>query len=157
MPKYILSLLVKPNLKDLLSVFRYRLPRFRIKGQNQRASTFWRHKSIEIVRLNYKLVPICGPFREQEQDFIIWQKSSLQMHGFLHEMRKCGIFRCAENQCWGCRELKKSLSSKWSSVLAYVSHRMLLFSIGFTFQHIARPVESDHPINIVFVRPSVLP
>ena len=42
------------------------------------------------------------------------------MHGFLHEMRKCCIFHCAENRCWGCRELKKSLSLIWSSVLAYV-------------------------------------
>ena len=33
MPKYVLSLLVKPKLKHLLSVLRYRLPRFRIKGQ----------------------------------------------------------------------------------------------------------------------------
>ena len=31
--------------------------------------------------------------QKQEQDLIIWQKSSLQMHGFLHEMRKCCIFR----------------------------------------------------------------
>ena len=31
------------------------------------------------------------------------------------------------------------------------------FSLGFTFQHIARPVESDRPINIVFVPPSVHP
>ena len=54
-----------------LSVLRYRLPRFRGKGQNQR------HKSIEIIRLNYKLVSM-----KQEQDLIIWQKSSLQMLGF---------------------------------------------------------------------------
>ena len=30
-----------------------------------------------------------------------------------------------------------------------------VFPLGFTFQHIARPVESDRRINIVFVRPSV--
>ena len=60
MPKYILSLLVKPKLKNLLFVLRYRLPRFRGKGQNQRVATFWRHKSIEIDRFNYKLVSICG-------------------------------------------------------------------------------------------------
>ena len=35
MPKYVLSLLVKPKLKNLLSVLRNRLPRFKIKGQNQ--------------------------------------------------------------------------------------------------------------------------
>ena len=31
----------------------------------------------------------------------------------------------------------------------------VVFSLGITSQHIARPVESDRPINIVFVRPSV--
>ena len=31
-----------------------------------------------------------------------------------------------------------------------------VFSTWIYLQHIARPVESDRPINIVFVRPSVL-
>ena len=34
------------------------------------------------------------------------------------------------------------------------------YAVVFTriyLQHIARPIESDRPINIVFVRPSVLP
>ena len=61
MPKYVLSLLVKPKLKNILSVLRYRLFRFRGKEQNQRVASFLRHKSIEINRLNYKLVSICGP------------------------------------------------------------------------------------------------
>ena len=69
MPKYVHFLLVKPKLKILLSVRRYRLPRFRGKGQNQHVPTFWRHKSIEIDRLNYKLVSICGPFRSKNK---IW-------------------------------------------------------------------------------------
>ena len=30
-----------------------------------------------------------------------------------------------------------------------------VFSTRFYFQHIARPVESDLPIKIVFVRPSI--
>ena len=67
MPKYVLSLLVKPKLKNLLSGLRYRLPRFRGKGQNQRVATFWRHKSAEIDRLNYKLVSICGPLRSKNK------------------------------------------------------------------------------------------
>ena len=46
---------------------RYRLPSFRVEGQNQRVATFWRHKSIEIDRLNYKLVSICGPFRSKNK------------------------------------------------------------------------------------------
>ena len=29
----------------------------------------------------------------------------------------------------------------------------VFFPVGFTFKTIARPVESDRPINIVFVRP----
>ena len=32
-----------------------------------------------------------------------------------------------------------------------------VFLIRIYLQHIARPVETDLPINIVFVRPSVLP
>ena len=43
----------------------------------------------------------------------------------------------------------------WSSVLAYVWHRMLFFFTRIYLQHIARPVESDSPINIV--RPSARP
>ena len=30
-----------------------------------------------------------------------------------------------------------------------------VYSTQIYLQHIARPVESDHPINIVFVRPSI--
>ena len=173
MPKYVLSVLVKPKSKNLLSVLRYRLPRLRGKRHNQRVATFWRHKSIEIDRLNYKLVSICSPIRSKNKTYIIWQKSSLQMHGFLHEMRKCCIFRCAENQCWGCRELKQSLSSIWSPVLAYVWHCMLWFFFCcccccfFFFCCCCFVFNSDLPSthcttcwsdchkNIVFVRPSV--
>ena len=32
-----------------------------------------------------------------------------------------------------------------------------VFSTRIYLQHIAGPVESDRPVNIVFVRPSVLP
>ena len=32
-----------------------------------------------------------------------------------------------------------------------------IFPLGFTFKTIARPVESDRPLNIVFVRPSIRP
>ena len=32
-----------------------------------------------------------------------------------------------------------------------------VFSSRIYLQHISRPVESDRPINIAFVRPSVLP
>ena len=38
--------------------------------------------------------------------------------------------------------------------LAYVCNRMLFSSTRIYLQDIARPVESDRPINIVFVRPS---
>ena len=67
-----------------------------------------------------------------------------------------------------CREsalrmprIETELSSIWSPVLAYVWHCMLFYYYHFFFtriylQHIARPVESDRPINIVFVRPSIL-
>ena len=40
MPKYVLSVPVKPKLQNLLSVLRYRLPRFRGTGQNLRVVTF---------------------------------------------------------------------------------------------------------------------
>ena len=49
MLKYVLSLLVKPKLKNIMSVLRYRLPRFRGKGQNQHVATFWRHKPLKSI------------------------------------------------------------------------------------------------------------
>ena len=156
MPKYVLPLLVKPKLKDLLSVLHYRLPRFRGKGQNQCVATFWRHQSIEVDRLHYKLFSICGPFRSKNSTWLSNKNPVFKWSGFLHEMRKCCIFRCAEKRWRGCRELRQSLSSIWSSVLAYVRHHMLFFfSTRIYLQHSARPVESDRSINIVFVRPSV--
>ena len=48
---------------------------------------------------------------------------------WISEMRKYCIFRCVENRCWGCRELKSSLSSIWSFVLAPYA----VFPLGFTF------------------------
>ena len=58
----------------------------------------------------------------------------------------------------------KCLSSIWSSGLAYVWHCMLLFFFLFVLfftliylQHIAQLVESDRPLNIVFVHPSIHP
>ena len=87
MPKYVLSLLVKPKLKKkLLSVLRYGLPRFRIKGQNQRVTTFWRHTSIEIVRLNYKHVSICGPFRSKNK---IWYSDKHPVFQCMDFSMKC--------------------------------------------------------------------
>ena len=90
------------------------------------------------------------------------------MHGFLQEMGKCCIFRCAEKMWRGCRESKQSLNPTWSSVLAYVWHNIIMnhllhSSYAFFFFHSdlpsthSRPVESDRSINIVFVRPSVRP
>ena len=54
----------------------------------------------------------------------------------------------------------ENLSSILPSVLAYVWHCMFFFflfffSLGLTLQHIVRPVKSDRPINIAFVRPSI--
>ena len=80
MPKYVLYLLITP-LNPLPTphppppkkIFCLFCASDWSKGHNQRAATFWRRKSIEIDRLNCKLL-ICGPFRTQE--------SSLQMHGF---------------------------------------------------------------------------
>ena len=54
------SLYYKPKLKNLLSVLRYRLPRFRDKGHNQRVAAFC-HKLID------KLILICGPFRSKNK------------------------------------------------------------------------------------------
>ena len=45
----------------------------------------------------------------------------------------------------GMPRIEISLSSIWSSVLAYVWYRMLFSSIRIYLQHIARPVESDCP------------
>ena len=129
MPKYVLSLLVKLKLKNLLSVYRYRLPRFRGKRQNQRVSTFWCNKSIEIDRLNYKLVSICSPFKSKNKT---WQKFSLQMHGFLHEMCKYCIFR--ESVLGMPRiEIEFEFDMVFCFRIRLALYGVLLFSLGFTF------------------------
>ena len=47
---------------------------------------------------------------------------------------------------------------EFDMVFCFVIHLAsyaVFFPLGFTFQYIARPVESDHPINFVFVCLSV--
>ena len=46
-------MVVKENLENLLSVLRYRLPRFSSKRQNQSDAIFWRHNVV-----NYKTINI---------------------------------------------------------------------------------------------------
>ena len=54
-------------MKKSFVCFALQIASFSGKGQNQRVATFWRHKSIEIDRLNYKLVSICDPFRSKNK------------------------------------------------------------------------------------------
>ena len=60
MPKYVLSVLVKPKLKNLLSVLRYRLHRFRSKGQNQQ-------KTISNTNSNSNSISVKGARRRGRQ------------------------------------------------------------------------------------------
>ena len=125
---------------------RYRLPRFRCKRQNQHVATFWRHKSIEIDRLNNKLD--LWSIQKQEQDLIIWQKSwNAQMLHFL---------LCRESVL-GMPRIE--IEFEFDMVFCFGIHLALYavcFFVGFFtwiyLQHIARPVENDRPINIMFVR-----
>ena len=131
MPKYVLSLQVKAKLKSLLSVLRYGLPRFRIKGQNQRVTTIWRLKSIEIVRLNYKHVSICGPSKARTRldNLTKIQSSNAWISPWNAQMLH---FPLCRESVLGMPSTEIVLSSIWSSVLAYVWHRMLFFPLGFT-------------------------
>ena len=74
------------------------------------------------------------------------------MHGFLHEMRKC----CQESVLGMPRiEIEFEFDMVFCFGMRLVSYAV--FSTRIYLQHIALPVESDRRINIVFVRPSVLP
>ena len=44
-----------PN-ENILCLMRYRLPRFRYKGQSQRFGTFWRHKSTDFYIKRFLLL-----------------------------------------------------------------------------------------------------
>ena len=155
MPKYALSLLVKPKLKNLLSVLHYKLPSFRGKGQNQHVATFWCHKSIEINRLNCKLFSICGPCRTRLDNVTKIQSSNAWISSRNAQMLR--FLLCREKVTGMPRIEIKSLNSIWSSVLAYVWLWILFFSTPINLQHIARPVESDRSIIIMSVCLSVLP
>ena len=70
---------------------------------------------------------------------------------------KCCIFRCAENRCSGCQELKYEF--EFDMVFCFgirLAPYAVFFFTRIYLQHIARLVESDRPINTVFVHPSVL-
>ena len=52
------------------------------------------------------------------------------MHGFLHEMRKCCIFRCAENRCWGC--LRIEIEFEFDMVFCFgIRLALYFFPLGF--------------------------
>ena len=74
------------------------------------------------------------------------------MHGFLHEMRKCCIFRCAENWLLGMQRIAIEFEFDMVFCFGIRLAPYAVFSTWIYLQHIAQPVESDRPINIVFVR-----
>ena len=152
MPKYVLSLLVNPKLKNLLSVLRYRLPRFRGKGQNQRIATFWRHKSIEIDRLNNKLVSICGPFRSKNKT---WYSDKNPVFKCMDFFMKCAnvAFSVVPRIRAGDAENWNRVWVRYGLLFWHIFGTVCCFSTRIYLQHIARPVESDRLLNIAFVRP----
>ena len=78
-------------------------------------------------------------------DNLTKKKNSFQMQGFLHEMRKC----CAENRYPRIEtEFEFDMFCFGICLAPYA-----VFSSRIYLQHIARSVESDRPINIVFVLP----
>ena len=133
---------------------RYRLPRFRINGQNQRVTTFWRHKSIEIVRLNYKLVSICGPFRSKNKT---WLSDKIPVFKCMDFFMKCTnvVFSVVARIGAGDAEHWNRVWVRYGLLLWHTFGTVCCFFTRIYLQHIARPVESDRPINIVFVCPPV--
>ena len=86
MPKYVLSLLVKPKLKYLLSVLRYRLPRFRGKRQNQRVARSVRVAERLALPTSVHRVAGSNPaggeiLPESKRRFIAQSLSSSSFHG----------------------------------------------------------------------------
>ena len=156
MPKYVLSLLVKPKLKNLLSVLLYRLPRFRGKGQNQHVATFWRHKSIEIDRLTKNLFRfvVHSEARTRLDNLTKIQSSNAWISSWNAQMLHFPL--CRESVLGMPRtEIEFEFDMVFCFGIRLAPYAV--FSTGIYLQHIARPVESDRPLNIVFVRPSVFP
>ena len=77
------------------------------------------------------------------------------MHICLREMRKCCIFRCAENRGWKMQRIEIEFEFDMVFCFGIRLTPYAVYSTRIYLQQIARPVESDRPINIVFVRPSV--
>ena len=75
-------------------------------------------------------------------------KIQASLHGFLFEIRKCWIFRSAGNRWRGCRELKQfEFDILVSSVFRPKIGIVCCFFIRIYLQHIARPVESERPMD----------
>ena len=141
-----------------MSFLRYRLLRFREKGQNQRVAITWRHKSIEIDRLNciffFRFVihsearTVLDDNLTKIQSSNVWLSSwnALILHFPLCREKVTGmprietVFEVDMVFCFGIR------------LAPYV-----VFSIRIYLPHIARPVDSNRSINIVLVRPSIRP
>ena len=142
MPKYVLSLLVKSKFKNLLSVFCYRLSRFRDKGQNQRVATSWRYKSIEIDRLNLKLVSIWGPFRSKSETR--YQSSNAWISSWNAQMFHFPL--CPESVL-GMPRIEINFVVVVFLFFVFCCCCCCCFSTRIYLQHIARPVQSDRPIK----------
>ena len=160
MPKYVLSLLVKPKLKNLLSVLRYRLPRFIGKRQNQRVATFWHHKLIEIDRLNLFRFVVHSEARTRLDNLTKIQSSNAWISSWNAQMVHFPL--CRESVLGMPRiEIEFELDIVFCFgihlALYAVFFFIFFFFTGIYLQHVARPVESDRPVNILFVFPSVHP
>ena len=123
------------------------------KGQNQRVATFWRHKSIEIDRLNCKLFSICAVHSETRtrlDNLTKIQTSNTWISSWNAQMLH---FPLCQEKVTGMPRTE----SEFDMVFCFARRLApyIVFSTQIYLQHIARPVESDRSINIVFVCPSV--
>ena len=154
MPKYVLSLLVKRKLKNLLSVLRYRLPQFRGRRQNQHIASYLPTSLKRSKSINQTI-----KFR-----FVVHSEARTRLDN-LTKIQSSNAWISS----WNVQMLHFPLC--WESVLGMPRIEIVQYGLLFwhTFgtvccffhskiyhQQIAWPVESDCPINIVFVRSSVL-
>ena len=150
MPKYVLSLLVKSKLKNLFPVLCYRLPHFRGKGQNQCVATFWRHKSID-KSINLFRFVVHSEARTRFDSLTKLQSLNAWISSWNVQMLH--FLLCRESVL---RMPRIEIEFEFDMVFCF-GIRLAMYAVFFTriyLQHIACPVESDRPINTMFVCPS---
>ena len=127
-----------------MCVTRYRLPRFRGSGKNQRVGTFWRHKSIKNRSIIAQIDSDLWSIQKLEQYLMILQKSVFKYLDFLGKCTNV-VFsvkpRKGDGWSGNCNKCFRSILP-YSFYMQSAPHA---FFAGIELQHVAWSFESDLP------------